>query len=124
VPGPALLATALVLSLHQTLLGLSLGRRLMLTRTERWIAAYFLNDGAYGVTVASRAPTFSYECRIDSSVLGDRQPMEVGGALHRIGLGSQLKTPLNQRFLERVQGGEGLIRHRFPEQRPEVFGRL
>jgi predicted branched-subunit amino acid permease len=56
--GYALMLTAAALNMHQLLLGYSLGRRLALSRIERWIAAYFLNDGAYGVAMASRAPEF------------------------------------------------------------------
>jgi predicted branched-subunit amino acid permease len=58
--GLLLLATAAVLNLHQVLLGFSLGQRLRLTPAERWIAAYFLNDGAYGATMANGAPSFAF----------------------------------------------------------------
>jgi predicted branched-subunit amino acid permease len=56
--GYALMLMAAALNMHQLLLGYSLGRRLRLSPIERWIAAYFLTDGAYGVAMTSRAPGF------------------------------------------------------------------
>jgi predicted branched-subunit amino acid permease len=56
----ALLSMTLVLNLYHILLGLSLGQRLALTRAQRWIAAYLLNDGAYGVTMTSPSASFPF----------------------------------------------------------------
>ncbi len=50
---PTILLTALALNLHHFLYGLSLARRIQFSRLERALAAYFLTDGSYGVTVAA-----------------------------------------------------------------------
>jgi predicted branched-subunit amino acid permease len=54
----ALIVTTVALNIHQVLLGFSLGQRMRLTWLQRWVAAYFLNDGAYGVTMSSGMPSF------------------------------------------------------------------
>jgi len=55
-----ILATAGVLNLHFLLYGLSLARRIQLSRLERAIAAYILTDGTYGVTIAASNANFSF----------------------------------------------------------------
>jgi predicted branched-subunit amino acid permease len=51
-----LLLTALTISLHHLLYGLSLAKRLDLTQRQKAAAAYFLTDGAYGIAVADGKP--------------------------------------------------------------------
>lgn len=48
----AILATALGVSLHHVLYGLSLGKQIKFSRWQRIATAYFLTDSAYGLTVA------------------------------------------------------------------------
>ena len=50
-----ILLTALVLNLHHLLYGLSLARRIGLSRLQRALASYLLTDSIYGVTVAAGA---------------------------------------------------------------------
>jgi predicted branched-subunit amino acid permease len=57
---PTLLLMTFVLTVHQLLLGISLGRLIPLSGSKRLLAAYFLTDGAYGVTIASSTRTFSF----------------------------------------------------------------
>ncbi len=48
-----ILVTAGVMNIHFLLYGLSLARRIELSRMERAISAYVLTDAAYGVTIAA-----------------------------------------------------------------------
>ncbi len=54
-----IIITAVVLNLHHLLYGLSLARHMKLSRLQRATAAYFLTDGAYGITI-DKNPTFSF----------------------------------------------------------------
>jgi len=56
---PPILLTALALNLHHFLYGLSLARRIEFSWPERVLAAYFLTDGSYGVTVSGTGANFS-----------------------------------------------------------------
>jgi predicted branched-subunit amino acid permease len=56
----ALLTTTLVLNIYQLMIGFSLGQMLPLSRVQRAIAAYFLTDSAYGVTVSGGAYAFPF----------------------------------------------------------------
>ena len=56
----ALLTTTLVLNIYQLMLGFSLGQMLPFSRIQRAVAAYFLTDSAYGVTVSSGAYAFPF----------------------------------------------------------------
>jgi predicted branched-subunit amino acid permease len=49
-----ILATAIAMSLHHLLYGLSLAKRMKMSRLEKATTAYFLTDAAYGLTVADR----------------------------------------------------------------------
>ena len=56
-----LIFAGLAVSFHHLLYGLSLARRMTLSLLEKSAAAYFLTDGAYGVTIASGdEATFSF----------------------------------------------------------------
>lgn len=48
-----IVVTAVAMSLHHVLYGVSLAKRMRLSRLERVVAAYFLTDSAYGITVAN-----------------------------------------------------------------------
>ncbi len=59
--------TAFAMSLHHLLYGLSLAKRLRMSRFERVTTAYFLTDAAYGLTIADKnnenpAFLFGAEC--------------------------------------------------------------
>jgi predicted branched-subunit amino acid permease len=54
------LITTLLLNLHQMLLGFSIGRVLQLAPKQRLVAAYFLNDGPYGVATSHTSPSFAF----------------------------------------------------------------
>ncbi len=57
----AIVATAVAMSLHNALYGLSLARRFRFGRLQRVAAAYFLTDSAYGVTIKDdRNLTFGF----------------------------------------------------------------
>ena len=58
--GLEIVFTTLLLNVRHVLYGLSLGRRVPLTPRERVVAAYFLTDEAYGVSVARGARTFPF----------------------------------------------------------------
>lgn len=50
-----LLLTAVVMSLHHVLYGLSLAKRMKLSRRDQITTAYFLTDAAYGLTIAGQS---------------------------------------------------------------------
>src|SRR5262245_48518821 len=58
--GETVLITTVVLTLHQVLFGFSIGNVLELAPGQRLIAAYFLNDGPYGVAMAHANPSFAF----------------------------------------------------------------
>jgi 4-azaleucine resistance transporter AzlC len=58
--GIGIVFTTLLLNVRHLLYGLSLGRDVPLTRRQRLVAAFFLTDEAYGVSVARGARTFPF----------------------------------------------------------------
>ncbi len=54
-PGLLLVGTAMALNAQLLLLGLTVGRQVRLSWVERFVTAWFLTDGAFGVT-AARGP--------------------------------------------------------------------
>lgn len=58
--GGTIIFTTLLLNIHQLLFGLMLVQRIALDPTKRLVAAYFLNDGAFGATIARSEPTFRF----------------------------------------------------------------
>jgi branched chain amino acid efflux pump len=52
-PAPVLVVTAMALNAQLLLLGLAVGRQIRLTWRQRLVTAWFLTDGAYGITAAS-----------------------------------------------------------------------
>jgi len=55
-----IVSTTFLLNVRHVLYGLSLGRRIPLSRRQRPIAAYFLTDEAFGVVAASGERTFAF----------------------------------------------------------------
>ncbi|HEX3807265.1 MAG TPA: AzlC family ABC transporter permease [Gaiellaceae bacterium] len=58
--GLEVVLTTFLLNVRHVLYGMSLGRNVPLTKRERLVAAYFLTDEAYGVSVARGARTFPF----------------------------------------------------------------
>lgn len=58
--GLAIVLTTFMLNVRHVLYGVSLARRIPLTRRELPVAAYFLTDEAFGVTTAARGRTFGF----------------------------------------------------------------
>jgi 4-azaleucine resistance transporter AzlC len=58
--GVGIVLTTLLLNVRHVLYGLSLSRRLSLLPAEKWVAAHFLTDEAYGVVLAEPSPSFAY----------------------------------------------------------------
>ncbi|HVW88515.1 MAG TPA: AzlC family ABC transporter permease, partial [Gaiellaceae bacterium] len=58
--GLEIVLTTFLLNVRHVLYGVSLGRRVPLSRRERPIAAFFLTDEAYGVSISRGARTFRY----------------------------------------------------------------
>ena len=55
-----IVSTTFLLNVRHVLYGLSLGRRIQLSRRQRPAAAYFLTDEAFGVVAASGERTFAF----------------------------------------------------------------
>jgi len=79
--GLEIVFTTLLLNVRHVLYGLSLGRRVPLTRRERLAAAFFLTDEAYGVSVASGARTFSFVLGAEVSLYVTWNLATLAGAL-------------------------------------------
>ena len=58
--GIEIVLTTFLLNVRHVLYGVSLGRMVPLTTRERLVAAYFLTDEAYGVSVARGARSFAF----------------------------------------------------------------
>ncbi len=58
--GAVIVLATFLINLRHLLYGLSLGRQVQLTWPQKLIAAFFLTDEAYGVTVTVRAATFPF----------------------------------------------------------------
>jgi 4-azaleucine resistance transporter AzlC len=58
--GLEVVLTTFLLNVRHVLYGMSLGRNVPLTKRERLVAAYFLTDEAYGVSIARGARTFPF----------------------------------------------------------------
>jgi 4-azaleucine resistance transporter AzlC len=58
--GLEIVLTTLLLNVRHALYGLSLGRELRLTRTERPVVAFFLTDEAFGVVAGAKERSFSF----------------------------------------------------------------
>ena len=58
--GPTIILATLILNAYVVLVGLALGRRAAFSWKERLVAAYFLTDGAYAVSIARDRMTFPF----------------------------------------------------------------
>jgi 4-azaleucine resistance transporter AzlC len=58
--GLEIVLTTFLLNVRHVLYGVSLGRRIEMTRRERLIAAFFLTDEAYGVAIAREARSYAF----------------------------------------------------------------
>src|SRR5436305_3811727 len=58
--GLEIVLTTFLLNVRHVLYGMSLGRVVPLTRRQRLVAAYFLTDEAYGVSIARGARSFPF----------------------------------------------------------------
>jgi 4-azaleucine resistance transporter AzlC len=58
--GLEIVLTTFLLNVRHVLYGVSLARQVELTRRQRLVAAFFLTDEAYGVSIARGARSFSY----------------------------------------------------------------
>jgi len=73
--------TTFLLNVRHVLYGMSLGREVPMTRTQRFVGAYFLTDEAYGVSVARRARTFRYVLGAELSLFLTWNLATLAGAL-------------------------------------------
>ncbi len=58
--GPAIILTTFLINLRHLLYGLSLGRFVAMSRAQRLLAAHFLTDEAYGLTLARGERSFGF----------------------------------------------------------------
>jgi len=79
--GPGIVFTTLLLNVRHVLYGLSLGRRVQMTRRERLVAAFFLTDEAYGVSIARGARSFPFVLGAELSLYLTWNVATLGGAL-------------------------------------------
>jgi 4-azaleucine resistance transporter AzlC len=79
--GVGIVFTTLLLNVRHLLYGLSLGRDVPLTRRERLVAAFFLTDEAYGVSVARGARTFPFVLGAELSLYVTWNLATLAGAL-------------------------------------------
>jgi len=79
--GAGIVFTTLLLNVRHLLYGLSLGRDVPLTRRQRLVAAFFLTDEAYGVSVARGARTFPFVLGAELSLYVTWNLATLAGAL-------------------------------------------
>ena len=88
-PALAIILTTLLLNIRHLLYGLSLGRAMVLSWSRRIVAAYFLTDEAYGVTIVSRG-NFGFLLGAELSMFVVWNSATLVGAI----LGGGIKNPL------------------------------
>jgi predicted branched-subunit amino acid permease len=76
-----IVSTTFLLNVRHVLYGLSLGRRIPLSRRERPAAAYFLTDEAFGVVAASGERTFAFLLGAELSLFAMWNVATLGGAI-------------------------------------------
>ncbi|WP_224243998.1 AzlC family ABC transporter permease [Hyalangium gracile] len=87
--GLEIVLTTLLINARHVLYGLSLSQRLPLLPGEKWVAAHFLTDEAYGVVLAESQPSFAYLLGAELSIFAPWNLFTLGGAL----IGQGLKDP-------------------------------
>ena len=76
-----IVSTTFLLNVRHVLYGLSLGRRIPLSRRQRPAAAYFLTDEAFGVVAASGQRTFAFLLGAELSLFAMWNLATLGGAI-------------------------------------------
>ncbi len=76
-----IVSTTFLLNVRHVLYGLSLGRKIPLSRRERPTAAYFLTDEAFGVVAASGERTFAFLLGAELSLFAMWNGATLGGAI-------------------------------------------
>jgi predicted branched-subunit amino acid permease len=76
-----IVSTTFLLNVRHVLYGLSLGRRIPLSRGRRPVAAYFLTDEAFGVVAASGERTFAFLLGAELSLFAMWNVATLGGAI-------------------------------------------
>jgi 4-azaleucine resistance transporter AzlC len=79
--GLAIVATTFVINMRHLLYSLSLGQTIRLTWLQRFFAAYFLTDEAFGITVASGQRNFRYLLGAELSVFVSWNLSTLAGSL-------------------------------------------
>ncbi|HZP72126.1 MAG TPA: AzlC family ABC transporter permease [Gaiellaceae bacterium] len=87
--GLEIVLTTFLLNVRHVLYGMSLGRRVPLTLRQRFVAAYFLTDEAYGVSIARGAKTFRFVLGAELSLFLTWNLATLAGSL----LGSVISDP-------------------------------
>ena len=88
-PGLTIILTTFLLNVRHALYGLSLGRHLKLKPLERFVAAYFLTDEAFGVMIASGQNSFGFLLGAELSLFFSWNLATLAGAF----LGSSIQNP-------------------------------
>lgn len=86
----AIILTTLLLNLRHVLYGLSLGRKMFLTWSQRVSAAFFLTDEAYGIAVGNVGGGVGFLLGAEMSLYAMWNLATLGGAL----LGGSIRDPL------------------------------
>ena len=76
-----IVSTTFLLNVRHVLYGLSLGRRIPLSRRQRPMAAYFLTDEAFGVVAGSGERTFAFLLGAELSLFAMWNLATLGGAI-------------------------------------------
>ena len=76
-----IVSTTFLLNARHVLYGLSLGRRIPLSRRQRPVAAYFLTDEAFGVVAASGERSFAFLLGAEGSLFAMWYLATLGGAI-------------------------------------------
>lgn len=87
--GLEIVLTTFLLNVRHVLYGLTLGRRIPITRAQRPAAAYFLTDEAFGVVSASGDRRFAFLLGAELSLFATWNLATLGGAL----LGDAIPSP-------------------------------
>jgi len=87
--GLAIVLTTFLLNVRHVLYGVSLGRDVHMTRRERLVAAFFLTDEAYGVSIARRTDSYRFVLGAELSLFITWNIATLAGAL----LGGSIPDP-------------------------------
>lgn len=79
--GLEIVLTTFLLNVRHVLYGVSLGRRVEMSRRQRLVAAFFLTDEAYGVSIARGARSYAFVLGAELSLFVTWNLATLGGAL-------------------------------------------